>query len=135
MKSLILAVVLSLSSLFVNAQNYYKATLAELYTYNGKEDSWDLYQKNSDVNIVIVVEEEFINIQAQSPSFYKILLSTKEPINSKSFVGSRYVAKDLKKETYLKIDILNHLTSDVIVISIVDRDGGINFRYFLTKIK
>lgn len=135
MKTLLLSLILSLTTLFSSAQNYYRATLAELYTHNQKEDSWDLYQKNSDVNIVIVVEEEYINIQAQSPSFYKIYVNTKEPINSKSFTGSRYIAKDLKKETLLKIDILNHLTTDYIVLSVIDNEKGLNFRYFLTKIK
>ena len=135
MKNLFLSFLLLFGSFFVNAQSYYKATLTELYTYNAKEDTWDLYQKNSDVNITIVVEEEYINIQAQSPSFFKIILSTKQAISTTNFTGYRYVAKDLKKETYMKVDILNHKGSEYIVLSIIDNDTGFNFRYFLYKIK
>lgn len=134
MKTFLLSILLTLSSFLVYGQNYYKATLTELYTYNSKQDTWDLYQKNSDVNITVVVEDEFINIQAQSPGFYKILLDTKQPINSNSFYGYKYVLKDLKKDNYLKIDILSHKTSEIIVLSIFDNESGVNLRYFLTKI-
>jgi hypothetical protein len=133
MKTLLLSLLLVLNSLLVTAQNYYKATLTELYTYNNENETWELYQKNSDVNITIVVEEEFINIQAQSPSFYKIVLSTKQPINMTNFVGYRYVVKDFRKDSYIKVDIMNHKTTNTVILSFVDSEGGVNLRYFLTK--
>lgn len=135
MRALLLTLVLTLSSLFLNAQNYYKATLTEMYSYNNSTKSWDLYQKNSDVNIVIVVEDEYINIQAKSPSFFKIYLDSKEPLNIKTFTGNSYVAKDLKKDKLVKIDILKYTNTNYIVLSIIDTDDGYNLRFFLTETK
>lgn len=135
MKSLILSLVLVLSSLFLNAQVQYKATLTELYVYNETTEDWDLYKKNPDVNIMIISEEEFITIQAKSPNMYKIYTDTKKPLTTKNFSGNSYVAKDLKNDSLVKIDILQHLTSEYIVISIFNKTEGLNLRYFLTKVK
>lgn len=135
MRTIFLTLLLIFCSLYLNAQNYYKAVLTEMYSYNKTTKTWDLYQKNSDVNIVIVVEDGFINIQAKSPSFFKIYLDTKENLNIKNFVGSSYVAKDFKNDKLIKIDILSYTNSDYIVLSLIDSDDGYNFRYFLTEMK
>jgi hypothetical protein len=55
MKKLILTLVLSLGFIFGNAQEvYYRAIATELYVFNEKTDNWELYTKNSDVNIRII---------------------------------------------------------------------------------
>ncbi len=123
--------VLSTSLLF--SQTYYKAKITELYTYNTTTKEWNLYDKNSDVNITVVVEDEFISFQAKTPSFYKIYSETREPFNTKSYRGYRYTGKDLKTDTMVKVDILGSDQEGVAMISIVNSVEGYNFRFFLVK--
>jgi hypothetical protein len=134
MKNLLLTLFLGLISLVGNTQSYYKATITELYTYNKSTEEWDLYQKNSDVNITVVVEDEFVSFQAKTPSMYKIYTNTKEALNTKSLSGWRYLGKDLKSDKMVKIDILISNDSPVALISIVNVSDGFNFRFFLTKV-
>jgi len=83
MKNILITSFFVLTSFLGIGQNYYKATITEFYTYNESSKEWELYQKNSDVNITVVVEEEFISFQAKTPSFYKIYSNSKEPFNTK----------------------------------------------------
>lgn len=134
MKKSILLFVLLITGLISFSQSYYKATTTEMYTYNSSNKDWELYQKNSDMNITVVVEDKFITFQAKTPSMYRIYESTKEPLVVKSFKGYRYSAKDLKEETMVKIDVLAHEDSQVALVSIINYEGGYNFRFYLTKI-
>ena len=134
MKKILFVLALGLVSLFAQAQTYYKATVTELYTYNKNTEEWELYQKNSDVNITVVVEEEFISFQAKTPSFYKIYSNTKEPMSTKSLEGYRYLGKDLKTDKMVKVDVLVSKESQVALLSIINSTEGYNFRFFLTKV-
>lgn len=134
MKKIILSLFFILSSLITWSQTYYKATVTEMYMFEKSQNEWQLYQKNSDVNITVVVEEEFISFQAKTPSIYKIYVSTKEPLETKSLKGFRYSAKDLKEEKYVKIDVLVNNESSVAIISIINLTDGYNFRFYLTKL-
>lgn len=133
MKTLILSFVLSLFSFLAKSQEtYYMAVQTEMYLYNQKTDSWDLHQKNGDVKIRIVVEEQFVTFQAKSPSMYKIYLNTKEPLETTSLTGYRYSAKDLKKDVMVKLDIVRSKNSaGAAMLSIVNNTEGINLRFFL----
>lgn len=134
MKKFILSIALLLSSLFLSAQTFYKATLTELYTYNSYSKEWNLHTKNSDVNITIVVETDFITIQAKVPSMYKVFKENAEPFNTETLQGYRYIAKDLRRDQYVKIDILRSKIDNIGIISIVDVDRGYNQRFFLTEL-
>lgn len=134
MKNIFLTLLFSFISLFGFSQTYYKATVTEMYTYDKTNKEWTLYQKNSDVNITVVIEDEFISFQAKTPSMYRIYLSTKEELNTKSLSGYRYSAKDLKGEKMVKIDVLVSNDSPVAMVSIIDIDEGYNLRFFLTKV-
>lgn len=134
MKKIILSIALLLSSLFLSAQTFYKATLTELYTYNSYSKEWNLHTKNSDVNITIVVETDFITIQAKVPSMYKVFKENAEPFNTETLQGYRYIAKDLRRDQYVKIDILRSKIDNIGIISIVDVDRGYNQRFFLTEL-
>jgi hypothetical protein len=134
MKKIFLSIALLLSSLFLSAQTFYKATLTELYTYNSYSKEWNLHTKNSDVNITIVVETDFITIQAKVPSMYKVFKENAEPFNTESLQGYRYIAKDLRRDQYVKIDILRSKIDNIGIISIVDVDRGYNQRFFLTEL-
>ena len=116
------------------SQTYYKATITEMYTYNSQKEEWELYQKNSDVNITVVIEDEFISFQAKTPSMYKIFLSTKEAISTKSLKGYRYNAKDLKEEKPVKIDVMVSEESQLAIVSIINLKEGYNLRFILTKL-
>lgn len=134
MKKLILFLLLIYTSSIVFSQTYYKATITEMYTINRNTNEWTLYQKNSDVNITVVVEEEFISFQAKTPTMYKIYLNSKEPFNTKSLKGFRYSGRDLKRDNNVTVDVLASAESQIGLISIIDLNDGYNFRFFLTKI-
>lgn len=134
MKKTLLGFLFLISSLISFSQSYYKATVTEMYTYNSNTKEWDLYQKNSDVNIIVVIEDEYITFQAKKPSMYRIYLSTKEPLSTKSLSGFRYGAKDLKEEKYVKMDVLVSNDSPIALVSIINVNEGYNLRFFLTKV-
>lgn len=134
MKKFILFLFLTFVSLFGYSQTYYKATITEMHTYNTQREEWELYQKHSDVNITVVIEEEFISFQAKTPTMYKIYLDTKEPISTKTLRGFRYIAKDLKQETTVKIDVMVSEESQLALVSIINAKEGYNLRFVLTKV-
>lgn len=134
MKKLSVFLVLIFLSLSSFAQTFYKATITEMYTLDRTNEEWKLYQKNSDVNITIVIEDEFISIQAKTPTMYKIYLNSKEPMNTKSLKGYRYLAKDLKEEKMVKIDVVVSEEAEMAIVSVINQDVGYNLRFYLTKI-
>jgi len=134
MKKLSVFLVLIFLSLSSFAQTFYKATITEMYTLDRTKEEWKLYQKNSDVNITIVIEDEFISIQAKTPTMYKIYLNSKEPMNTKSLKGYRYLAKDLKEEKMVKIDVVVSEEAEMAIVSVINQDVGYNLRFYLTKI-
>jgi len=134
MKKLSVFLVLIFLSFSSFAQTFYKATITEMYTLDRTKEEWKLYQKNSDVNITIVIEDEFISIQAKTPTMYKIYLNSKEPMNTKSLKGYRYLAKDLKEEKMVKIDVVVSEEAEMAIVSVINQDVGYNLRFYLTKI-
>lgn len=134
MKKLIFIISFIVTNLFSFGQNYYKATMTEMYTYNRNSQEWELYQKNSDTKITVVIEDKFISFQAKTPTMYRIYEGTKEPLNTKSLKGYRYQAKDLKEEKLVKIDIVVSEETKLVIVSIVNYDEGYNLRFFLTEI-
>jgi len=134
MKNIIFSVILLFSSLLGFTQTYYKASVTEMYTWDRVDKEWNLYQKNSDVSITVVIEEEFISFQAKTPSMYKIYLNSKEELKTKSLSGYRYSAKDLKEDKLVTIDVLVGNESPVAVISIINMNEGYNLRFLLTKV-
>jgi len=111
MKKLFFTLSFILFSLILTAQTYYKATLTEMYTLDNVTKEWNLYQKNSDVSITVVVEPGFISFQAKKPTMYKVYENTKEAVNTKSLSGYRYTGKDLREDQMVKIDVLAHKES------------------------
>jgi len=134
MKKLAILFFLGFISLSSFAQTFYKATITEMYMYDRNKEEWTLYQKNSDVNITVVIEDEFISLQAKTPTMYKIYLNSKEPMNTKSLKGYRYLAKDLKEEKMVKIDVVVSEEAEMAIVSIINHNEGYNLRFYLTKI-
>lgn len=131
MKTLFLSLILSVLSLSSNAQSFYRAIVTELYTKNQYTDKWDLYQKNSDVKIDLCIEEEFITFFANSPTMYKVYKNTKKEISFSSYSGYSYLAKDLKKDVYVSLDLVREPQTGVTMLSVVNNSEGFNLRYFL----
>jgi hypothetical protein len=134
MKKLFITLSFILFSLILTAQTYYKATLTEMYTLDNVTKEWNLYQKNSDVSITVVVEPGFISFQAKKPTMYKVYENTKEVVNTKSLSGYRYTGKDLREDQMVKIDVLAHKESKTAIVSIINYTEGYNFRFFLTEV-
>lgn len=113
-----------------NSQSYYSSNITELYTYNLNSEKWELYQKNSDVNITVVLEEEFITFQAKTPTMYKIFKSTAKDISGTKFQGFRYEAIDLRKNKKCSIDIVKYDDTNYL-ISIISEYSEYNLRYYI----
>lgn len=132
MKKLLFTLTLCLGFIFGNAQEvYYKAVLTELYVFSETTQEWELTTRKSDVNIRIVVEDEFITFQAKSPSMYKIYTTTKKTLETKSMKGFRYDAKDLKNDDMVNLDVLREVDGEIGMISVVNQKKGINLRFFI----
>lgn len=134
MKKTLLTIILSLILLIGSAQTneaYYKAVSTELYVKNEYTNGWDIYQKNATTNITVVIEENFVSIQAQKPTIYRIYKDEIQQINTDKLIGSRYTAKDLKTNEWCTIDVVRSKSEDngFYLISIIV--GKINLRYFV----
>lgn len=130
MKTLFLTLLLSISTL-LNAQSRYKAFTSEMYIYDSDKEEWILYQKNSDVDIDVIVEEQFITFFAKTPTMFKIDLGTKEKLSIGNSEGYRYSALDLRKDATVIIDILVSSDLSKTMISITNKYKKYNLRYFL----
>jgi hypothetical protein len=129
MKKIVLILSLLFCGFFGYSQSYYIATKSELYTYNLNNEEWDLYQKNSDVNITIVLEDDFLSIQANSPTMYKLARGRGKEISGKSYTGFRYDALNLKKNEICTIDIVKFDETNFMVS--IFKTGEYNFRYYI----
>ena len=135
MKKIILSIVLILSCVVSFCQDYYKAYTTEMHTYNNTSKEWELYQKNSDTDITIVIENEFLSIQGKSPSMYKIYTESKEDISNKNLIGVRYKARDLKHDTQVTIDIVKVTSNSTAMISVINYNEGYNLRFFVKQVE
>jgi hypothetical protein len=132
MKKIIIALLLCFSFSSAFTQTYYKVTTTEMHTYNSKTAGWDLYSKNSNTNIEVVVEDEFITIEANSPTMFKIYSVTKQELTTETLTGYSYEARDLKRDKMIRLDVVKSRKNDgVALISVVNREEGYNLRYYL----
>ena len=117
----------------------YKIFRTELYIYNENSEKWVMETRNDDVNINMVSYKNVINIQAKTPSLYRIDKLSEKNIGGrdKDFFGVRYNAiecVDMKKCT---IDLvrLSDLTSKSFIFSVVFENetlGKVNLRFYST---
>ena len=131
MKKTFLILIGILFSLLSIGQSYYRAVSTELYEYNSEKEEWFLKTKFSDTKIIVVIEEQFITIQAKSPTMYKVFSETKEDINTEKLLGYRYDARDLKLDLGVKIDVIRFKESNLAMVSVVNRINGYNMRFFV----
>lgn len=132
MKKILLLLILVVSSTVAFSQIHVTSTITEMYTYNTRTEDWDLYQKNSDVKITIVLEEDFITFLAKKPTMYKIYKSSAQEIKTKSLEGMRYRAIDLRAEVECTIDVLR-LDNGGYLVSVIPKDRSYNLRYWVPE--
>lgn len=137
-----IAIILSLlfSVFFSYAQSeestVYKIFKTEFYIYNENLEKWELQSRN-DVDINMVSYKNVINIQAKTPTLYRIDKLSEKNIGGgdKEYFGVRYSALecvDMKKCT---IDLvrLSDLTSKSFMFSVIfDNEtlGRVNLRFY-----
>lgn len=70
----------------------YVITRSEWYLYNDLKEEWVLQTQNRDVKINMVTYKNVINIQAATPTLFRLDDSSKKEIEGKDFVGLSYSA-------------------------------------------
>ena len=140
MKKILLLLSFIFCSLFLFAQSeestVYNVFKTEFYIYDEESEKWVLQTQN-DVNISMVSYKNVINIQAKTPTLYRIDKLSEKNIGGgdKSYYGVRVNALECVDMKKCVIDLfrLSDPTSKTFVLSvIVDNEtlGKINLRYY-----
>ena len=118
----------------------YKVFRTEFYIFNERSEKWVLETKNEDVNIDMVSYKNVINIQAKTPTLYRIDKSSESNIGGgdKQYFGVRYDAFECVNMTKCTVDLvrLTNLDSKTFLLSVIFKDevvGKINLRFFLVS--
>lgn len=142
MKKLLIVLAFLLSVLISFGQSAESTTYSifktELYIYDRDSDKWNLQSQNS-VDINMVSYKNVINIQAKTPTLYRIDKLTEKNIGGgdKNYYGVRVDALECVDMKKCVVDLfrLNDPTSKVFVFSVVfDNEtlGKVNLRYYST---
>lgn len=108
----------------------FNAVSAEMHLKDSKGE-WYIYQKNGNTNITVKLEKNVLSIYAESPTMYRLDGKNTVDLNTKSFEGVSFLAKELKKDEKCRVDILKHKTSKYWILSIFYDE--INLRYTLEE--
>lgn len=144
MKKLLLTLLMILTFAVSYSQStkseLYKIFRSEFYLYNTNTEMWELQTQNKDVDIDMVSYKNVINIQAKTPTLYRIDESSLENIGggNKEYYGYRYKAIEYVNMTKCTIDIvrLYESTNNTFLFSVIYTDesvGKINLRYYTIK--
>lgn len=139
MKKLLLILGILVSSFISFAQNaestVYKIFKTEFYIYNDRTEKWSLESRNEDVDIDMVSYKNVINIQAKTPTLFRIDKYSEKTIEAKEYFGVRVNAFECVNMNNCTIDLIR-LTKDdskVFMLSVIFNDetlGKINLRYY-----
>lgn len=115
----------------------YKIFRTEFYIYNDRTEKWVLETKNEEVDIDMVSYKNVINIQAKSPTLFRIDKDSEQNIEGKDYFGVRVDAFECVNMNKCTIDLIRLTKNDskVFVFSVIFKDetiGKINLRYFST---
>ena len=134
MKKTLLALFMALTIMATNAQeksSVYQAYNSSWYLYEDGE--WVLQTENDDVDISIVFYKDAINIQAKTPTLYKIKAGTKKVINETKIYGQSFEALECVNEYNATVSyIYFREDKSTFLLSIVFKREGrsMNFRYY-----
>ena len=137
MKKIMLICAVVLLSSIVQAQDSktYRIKQSEWYIYNEVSEKWVLQDRMENINIDLVAYKNIINIQAKTPTLYRLDRDTKEEIETENLTGYKYAAiecVDMKKCT-VDIFVAKNPEVDIFVFSVIYEDkvaGRVNLRYF-----
>ena len=140
MKKILILLSFILCSFFSFAQSeestVYNVFKTEFYIYDEESEKWVLQTQN-DVNISMVSYKNVINIQAKTPTLYRIDKLSEKNIGGgdKSYYGVRVNALECVDMKKCVIDLfrLSDPTSKTFVLSVIfDNEtlGKINLRYY-----
>ena len=132
MKKLLLAL-LTVLSLAGNAQDSktYKIIQSEWYLYDEIKEEWKLQTQNKDVSIDLVVYKNVVNVQAKTPTLYRLDESSRRKITSGEVVGYRYDAIECVNMEKCTVDIATIPESDIFLFSVITKkdDYSVNLRF------
>lgn len=141
MKKLLLSLVILISGLVSFAQNSesttYKIFKTEFYIFNERTEKWVLETENDDVDIDMVSYKNVINIQAKTPTLFRIDKESEKNIEGKDYFGVRVSALECVNMNKCTIDLIRLTKNDskVFVFSVIFKEetiGKINLRYYST---
>lgn len=119
-----------------NESAVYQVYQSEFYIYNKETEKWDLEAQNKNVNISMVFYKDAINIQALTPTLFKVKTSTKKSISGNGFVGYSFEALECVEERTCKVEYVYLLEDkNKFILSIIHNDetlGKVNLRYYST---
>jgi hypothetical protein len=137
MKRIMLICVAILVSSIVQGQESktYRIKLSEWYIYSERTEEWVLQDRMEDINIDLVAYRNVVNIQAKTPTLYRLDRDTKKEVETENLTGYKYAAiecVDMKKCT-VDIFVAKNPDVDIFVFSVIYDDkvaGRVNLRYF-----
>ncbi len=137
MKRIMLICVAILVSSIVQGQESktYRIKLSEWYIYSERTEEWVLQDRMEDINIDLVAYRNVVNIQAKTPTLYRLDRDTKKEVETENLTGYKYAAiecVDMKKCT-VDIFVAKNPDVDIFVFSVMYEDkvaGRVNLRYF-----
>ena len=133
MKKLLLAL-FTVLSLVGNAQEskVYKIIQSEWYMYDNIKEEWRLQTQNKDVSIDLVVYKNVVNVQAKTPTLYRLDESSKRKIGTKDVVGFRYDAIECVNMEKCTVDIATMQDADIFLFSVIVKKDEylVNLRFF-----
>lgn len=136
MKKLIFSLAILLVSFvgYTQDSKTYLITTSEWYLYNETDERWELQTQNKSVNIDLVNYKNVINIQAKTPTLYRLDEDSKKEIKGKGWSGLRYDAIECVDMVKCTVDIvfLASEGSDRFLFSAIsERDGyKVNLRFY-----
>lgn len=137
MKKLLFLMLIIASSIATHAQKkdvvVYKAYQTEFYTHSPSTDKWNLETKNEDVNIDIVFYKDVINVQAHTPTLFKLYKGSQKSFDRETIYGVTFDAYEAVKEITCRVNYIYVKNSNDFVLSVVFEDatlGTVNLRYY-----
>ena len=111
----------------------YKAYRTEFYIYNDRTEEWDLKTKHDDLNITIVFYKNVINVQAKTPSLFKLTKENKETFDREGIYGVTFEAFECVKEYECKVSYVYYKNNNNFLLSVLFENeilGTVNLRYY-----
>lgn len=132
---LVLSLILTATVIYAQESKVYKISRSEMYIYNSLIKEWEQQTVNDDVNINLVTYKNVINIQAKTPSLYRLDEDSKERIETTSLQGYKYKALECVDMKNCMVDVLvskNEENRVFVFSAVFDNQvlGKVNLRFF-----